>query len=274
MAKRLTDSEKWMDSWFRRLPTNCKILWVYILDRCDLAGVWEIDLELFELLSGSKVKMVEFQEKFADRAYFFDNGRKVWIRKFIEFQNGKLDPESKSPIIGSVLKCLRSHNLLDASGYPIDTLSTTLSDRVPDTHKEKERVKEEEEGKEKEGAEVTEQSDVPELSELKQQFDEARKKYPGTNRGPKAEWAHFLNKHGKRKAEIIPLLLPGIAKYCRHLAANKTEAKYIKNFQGWITEERWATEYPEWDTKKQLEVAQAGMTEEQKLREWRRLNVT
>ncbi len=236
MAKRLTDSEKWMDSWFRRLPTNCKILWVYILDRCDLAGVWEIDLELFELLSGSKVKMVEFQEKFADRAHFFDNGRKVWIRKFIEFQNGKLDPESKSPIIGSVLKCLRSHNLLDANGYPIDTLSTTLSDRVLDTHKEKERVKEEEKGKEEEEEKPTDS--------LRAQFGEAVKAYPsGKKRGAEVEWVDFLKKHGKNKAEIVPLLLPAILGYVAQIQRDKTEQKHIKHFQGWISESRWTVAY-------------------------------
>lgn len=151
MAKRLSDTEKWMDGWFRRLPTNGKILWLYILDRCDISGVWEIDLDLFNLLTGSSATVEEMERDFGDRLHFFDGRRKVWIRRFIDFQNGPLDPESKSPIIKSILKSLKNHGLWEPYFKGINTLSYR--------DKEKERVKERE--KEEEKARTPEQKNEP-----------------------------------------------------------------------------------------------------------------
>lgn len=129
---------------------------------------------------------------------------------------------------------------------------------------------------------VTEQSNVTEhsttsslvLSSLdKECFEEVRQKYPGTKRGAEPEWENFKKKYQKGAKEIIPLLLPALAKFCRHHAERKTEKNYIPHFKTWINNQGWTAEFPEWDTKKQQEVAQAGMTEEERLREWRRKNV-
>jgi len=52
VSKRFTDSEKWRDPWFRRLPTEYKLLWLYLLDECDVSGVWKVDLELATMIIG------------------------------------------------------------------------------------------------------------------------------------------------------------------------------------------------------------------------------
>lgn len=254
MAKRLSDTEKWMDSWFRRLPTNGKILWLYILDRCDIAGVWEVDYDLFSLLSGVPITAQEAESMLGDRIHLFDDGRKIWVRKFIDFQNGPLREESESKIIQLIIRTLKAHDLWIPYTMGINT------------HKDRAIVKERVKGKEKE------QANEP-TTELEIAFNEARLAYPGTRRGFKDEWAHFLSRHGKNKEEIVPLLMAGVKRYARKLAEDKTQKQYIKNFQGWITESRWTEEYPEWNTAKQEKAAQAGMTDEERLREWRRKNV-
>jgi hypothetical protein len=43
MAKRFTDTEKWRDKWFRSLNPLEKLLFIYLVDNCDNAGVIEID---------------------------------------------------------------------------------------------------------------------------------------------------------------------------------------------------------------------------------------
>ncbi len=112
-------------------------------------------------------------------------------------------------------------------------------------------------------------------TELELQFDEVRKRYPGTHKGFDFEWENFLKKHGKRKKEIIPLLLPALAKFCRHHSERKTEKQYIPHFTRWINNQGWTEEYPAYDfnpTTRKPSGDFTTMTEAEK-REWKRLNV-
>ncbi len=52
MTIRFTHTEKWEDAWFRRLTPAAKLLFLYIIDRCDIAGIWEKDLELAGFITG------------------------------------------------------------------------------------------------------------------------------------------------------------------------------------------------------------------------------
>lgn len=54
MAKRFTDSDKWKRPTFRKLPPEFKLLYQYIQDNADHAGLWEEDLELAEFQTGLK----------------------------------------------------------------------------------------------------------------------------------------------------------------------------------------------------------------------------
>ena len=55
MAKRYTESNKWKNSWFRKLHPKYKLFWVYMLDQCDHAGLWEVDVELAAFQMGVKL---------------------------------------------------------------------------------------------------------------------------------------------------------------------------------------------------------------------------
>jgi hypothetical protein len=39
--KRFTETTKWADPWFRKLPLRLKSLWHWLCDTCDMAGVLE-----------------------------------------------------------------------------------------------------------------------------------------------------------------------------------------------------------------------------------------
>ncbi len=104
------------------------------------------------------------------------------------------------------------------------------------------------------------------LDELKAAFQAALKAYPsGKKRGLEPEWKHFKKLHGKRAAEIVPLLLPAVLGYSAHLAREKTQSQHIKHFQGWITEERWTQEY--------AAPTQVKLSAEDERREWIKKNV-
>lgn len=99
MAKRFTDSEKWKKFWFRKLKPEHKLFWIYILDNCDCAGVWETDFEIAEQFIGKKLNIKEVEKDFDDQILKIENN-KWFIIDFIEFQYKKtvyeLDPDNNA----------------------------------------------------------------------------------------------------------------------------------------------------------------------------------
>lgn len=55
VAKRFTDSEKWKKKWFRELPVDMKLFWIYLCDSCNHAGVWDVDMEAASFFIGKKI---------------------------------------------------------------------------------------------------------------------------------------------------------------------------------------------------------------------------
>ena len=135
--KRFTETQKWEDPWFRRLAPEMKLLWQWILDRCDNAGVIDPDIELASFQIGYQYPMDTLCE-FGQRVVRLPDG-KHFIPKFIEFQYGSLSRDCKAH--NPIFLSLKKHGL---EGYPkgIHTLQ----------EKEEEKDKEKEEEKEKERA--------------------------------------------------------------------------------------------------------------------------
>ncbi len=82
---------------------------------------------------------------------------------------------------------------------------------------------------------------------LQLEFEKARKAWPGTRRQFSPEWKAFERKHGERAEEIVPLLLPAIARYRAHVekrAAADKKPPFWQNFKTWIAQEGWTAEYP------------------------------
>ncbi len=83
--------------------------------------------------------------------------------------------------------------------------------------------------------------------DLEKDFEIARKAFPGTRRALAPEWEAFQKKHGKRAAEIIPLLLPAIKRYRSHVekkARGENRPPMWQNFKTWLHQEGWTAEYP------------------------------
>lgn len=112
MAKRFTATEKWNDKWFRQLPAKYKLLWVYLLDNCDNAGIIEIDLEPAEFYIKAKFDTAEIKTVFGDRICELNGGSNKWfIPKFVSFQYNVLNPDVKAH--KSVIDKLNKYNLLN-----------------------------------------------------------------------------------------------------------------------------------------------------------------
>lgn len=109
MAKRFSDTDKWKKSFFRGLEAPYKLLWMYVLDDCDIAGVWQVDFEVACIKIGEKVTERTALELFGDRVVQFDQGKKWFLSDFIFFQYGELSDTNN--MHRAVTKILRSNNL-------------------------------------------------------------------------------------------------------------------------------------------------------------------
>ena len=108
MAKRMTDTDKWKKRFIRELKPKHKLLWLYILDDCNHAGIWEIDLDVASIRVGEAVGYKDL-DVFGSKIIMFDNNEKCFIPDFIEFQYGELNPNSN--VHKSVISLLSRYNL-------------------------------------------------------------------------------------------------------------------------------------------------------------------
>lgn len=101
MSKRFTDTEKFNDKWYRKLPILQKVIWEYLLSECNHAGILEkFDIELMSFKIGAEVTNEDLRF-FKDRIIFISDSV-LYIPKFIKFQYGELNPQNK--VHASVLK--------------------------------------------------------------------------------------------------------------------------------------------------------------------------
>lgn len=107
MAKRFTATEKWIDPWFCGLTALDKLFWVYLLDNCDHAGIWQVNWPLV----GFHIKDYVFNKEVFKGRIVELKEQKWFMPKFIEFQYGRLRNNNSTHI--SVLKILEDNNLLN-----------------------------------------------------------------------------------------------------------------------------------------------------------------
>lgn len=136
MAKRMTDTDKWKKRFVRELSPQHKLLWFYILDDCNHAGIWDVDLEVASIRVGFDLSHDNLPSSFGEKVISFDNGDKWFIPEFIDFQYGELNPNSN--VHKSVIALLDKYNL---QGYVkgLQGVQSTLKDK--DIVKAKAKVK-------------------------------------------------------------------------------------------------------------------------------------
>lgn len=133
--KRFTETTKWADPWFRKLPVEYKALWSYLCDNCDSSGVWVVDLELASFHIGHAFSEKECLPMFGSRVEDIGNGH-WWIPKFVPFQYGELSPTCRPHV--PVLALLRKNSLIDRvlKGYAKGTNTLKEEDKSKDKEKD------------------------------------------------------------------------------------------------------------------------------------------
>lgn len=129
MSLRFTDTAKWRDPWFMGLAPTMKLLWQYLCDNCDNAGVWAVSVKLAECEIGESIDWKGALVAFEKRVVPLDDGRKWHLLKFVLFQHPRGVNTESWPHI-QVRKELAKHGLLPPSqeemegggGYPTQRL--------------------------------------------------------------------------------------------------------------------------------------------------------
>ena len=95
MAKRFTDSRKWDDPFFIELPNKYKLLWFFILDKCNHAGIFEFSKRLVDFNLNDSYKKSDILEVFNGKIEVLKSG-KWFIKKFISYQYGELNEANRA----------------------------------------------------------------------------------------------------------------------------------------------------------------------------------
>lgn len=135
MSRRMTDTNKWDDEWFMNLSPRTKLLWFFLCDECDHAGIWKVNRTLTEFKVGGKINWDESLAELGGRVAILPPGDRWFVRKFVEFQYGPV-PNEKNKAHAGVLKVLRLHGLPWSSDDPNKPLPSPYGGA-----KEKEREK-------------------------------------------------------------------------------------------------------------------------------------
>lgn len=218
MAKRFVDTDLFKKRFVKGLQAPYKLLWIYILNDCNHAGIYEVEIEIAALRIGcpeiTERSAIEF---FGEKIVVFDQGTKWFIPSFIEFQYGQLSENNRAH--SGVISLLSKYNLID-NFLNIKPLTSPLHGAM-DMDKDKEEELDREKVKEK--GEILEREGII---------------YPYETETFKANWMAWRtmlrDKHDKdyfnREAEQVALMhLSKISKSEDH--AIQTIQKALRN--GW-----------------------------------------
>ena len=144
--KRFTDTLKWEKEWFLSLSVGDKLVWLYLLDSCNEAGLWNVNWRLCSMLTG--VELTGPSEEIAKQLVETNHEKVFYLKGFMEFQY----PDymlKKSPMIRKCVDKLIRYGVIDSDEYEtaqnqsvMESVSSVV-DRVQEKEKDKEKDKEE-----------------------------------------------------------------------------------------------------------------------------------
>lgn len=256
MAKRFTDTDIWKkQKWFRALSPVHKLIFLYIKDNCDHAGLWKIDaIQVMEDVGIDSVDIKEFIQS-CNKDYDAFTGKEIkrdririvhdnllWITGFVQFQYKNKDSDEVNPhgnFAKGAINVLQANNLLEEAvnkGYltltePLDTLSQTSV-----------RVKGKGKGKGKGNNNKKEKNSK---SASKEEVNQIYKAYP----------RKVAPKKAKQKIEIalrdvkFDKLLRTVQLYAA--AVEGKEKRYIPHPATWFNQGRYDDDPSEWIEEKE-----------------------
>jgi hypothetical protein len=120
MSKRFTATEKWLDPWFCSLTPIQKLFWMYLVDNCDHAGIWQVNWPLVKFHLG-----IDSIDKTVFKGRITELSKDKWFMpKFIDFQyNGVLNPLNRTH--ASVIALLKKEGAYKPLTSPLQGVKGT-----------------------------------------------------------------------------------------------------------------------------------------------------
>ena len=223
MPKRFTATEKWSDPWFCNLSQVNRIFWIYLLDSCNHAGIWQLNKMLIEVYFGKGFSIP--WEELEGRVVQL-KGEKYFIPKFIEFQYGTLNSDNR--LHQSVI------SILQKEGAYKDLTRTLLGPKDKEQDKDKVKVQEQAKNKESYGLGII-QND-PGFEAFWEAFPKGNKLYKGSCA---AAWASLGPDIGLQEKIMTALEFQKSAKW------SQTESKFIPSPVKWLEGRGWEADIAE-----------------------------
>ncbi len=154
MAKRFIDTTIFRKDFIRSLEAPYKLLWLYIINECDHAGLWDKELDVAAARLGVKFSANPI-DKFLGKVIEVNSGSKWFIPSFVEFQYGQLNESNR--VHASVILALKKYCLLDETNQ-IKPLTSPLQGAI-----DKDMVKDKDRDMEKDKGQPTEKNQLIDL---------------------------------------------------------------------------------------------------------------
>lgn len=143
MAYRLTDNDKWRDTWFNSLTPHAKLLFIYLYEKCDDAGFFEINRKFLMFDLGMEEKELADAIVQLKKCYIKSNDNiRIWLKQFLKHQK-KLPLKNNVNSHKKIIKIIKD-NLSDEKKFMGNDLLMFV---LPD---EKNQIELEDEKKEQE----------------------------------------------------------------------------------------------------------------------------
>lgn len=95
---RFTTAEKWVDGWFSDLKPLDKLIFLYLTDRCDNAGFFEINKRVDAFVIGITEDQYISSLDSIKKSYVTSiDGKKIWLKNYLKHQkNLPLNPSNNA----------------------------------------------------------------------------------------------------------------------------------------------------------------------------------
>jgi hypothetical protein len=112
---RLTNTAKWNDGWFLSISPYAKLAFLYLTEKCNIAGVYEIHLSTFYANIGiTKDELTKAIPEIESKYIKSNNGKCLYIKNFLEHQDMlplNLSLKNHKPVIIKIHEYLQDKDM-------------------------------------------------------------------------------------------------------------------------------------------------------------------